>query len=165
VQTRYRGYHSIALLLPDGRMLTGGGGHPNPTKGAEYNFEIYSPPYLFKGPRPVITSAPATVRYGQSFLVETPDAANIGAVRWIRLPSVTHSFNENQRINTLLFQQTSDGLSVTAPSNPNLAPPGHYMLFILNRAGVPSVAHIIQVLSRIYLPYASQREQSTVIAE
>ena len=84
------------------------------------------PPYLFKGGRrPAITSAPTSVRYGQSFEVGTPDAADIATVSWIRLPSVTHSFDQNQRINFLRF--TSDGpdtLSVTAPDTPQLCPPG-----------------------------------------
>jgi hypothetical protein len=75
---RYRGYHSNALLLPNGRVLVSGGGHSNPAGGTEQNnAEIYSPPYLFKGSRPVISGAPAVVTYGQTFSVQTPDAANI----------------------------------------------------------------------------------------
>jgi len=137
--TVYRGYHSTALLLPDGRVLSAGGEQTGASA------EIYSPPYLFKGPRPTITSAPSSVKYGQTFLVATPDAANISQVTWIRLGSVTHSFNQNQRLNHLQFVQASGGLNITAPANANLAPPGHYMLFILNGTGVPSVASIIQI--------------------
>jgi Domain of unknown function (DUF1929)/Calx-beta domain len=143
--TRYRGYHSNALLLPDGRVLIAGGGHPNPSSGAEQNAEIYSPPYLFKGARPAITAAPAQVGYGQTFMIETPTPQSITKVNWIRLPSVTHAFNQNQRINRLSFSQTAGGLLVTAPSSANLCPPGHYMLFILNGDGVPSVARIIRI--------------------
>jgi galactose oxidase-like protein/fibronectin type III domain protein/glyoxal oxidase-like protein len=136
--TTYHGYHSNALLLTDGRVLTtGGDGQPNT--------EIFSPPYLFKGTRPSITSAPTSVNYGQTFLVQTPNATSIAKVTWIRLPSVTHAFDMNQRINRLSFSQATGGLNVTAPSNPNLCPPGHYMLFILDGNGVPSVAKIVQI--------------------
>ncbi len=75
----------------------------------------------------------------------TPAPQSIAGVTWIRLSSTTHAFNQNQRINRLRFSRTAGGLSVTAPANANLAPPGHYMLFILNRNGVPSVARIIRV--------------------
>ena len=71
----------------------------------------------------------------------------ITQVTWIRLSSTTHAFNMNQWINRLSFSQVAGGLNVVAPSNANLAPPGHYMLFILNGNGVPSVAKIIQVTS------------------
>ena len=101
---------------------------------------MYSPPYLFKGPRPTITSAPTAVIYGQTFFVETPDAADITKVSLIRLGSVTHAFDQNQRFVTLTFSQVASGLNVTVPSNANLAPPGHYMLFVLNSNDVPSVA-------------------------
>jgi len=151
--TRYRGYHSNAMLLPDARVLIAGGGHPDPVGGtAENNAEIYSPPYLFTGTRPVITTAPSVVAYGQTFSVQTPDAANIANVNWIRLSSVTHAFNESQRINRLTFSKTSNSLSVTAPANANLCPPGHYMLFILDGNGVPSVAKIVQVVDPASLP-------------
>ena len=133
-------YHSGAVLLPDARVLTIGGDNVPQT-------EIYEPPYLFKGARPTINSAPGTVSYGQTFFVETPNAASITQVTWIRLSSVTHSFNMNQRINRLSFSQVAGGLNVVAPSNANLTPPGHYMLFILNSNGVPSVAKIIRVTS------------------
>lgn len=143
---RYRGYHSNGLLLPDARVLMGGGGHPDPPGGtAENNAEIYAPSYLFKGPRPVITAAPSVVTYGQTFHLQTPDAASITKVNWIRLPSVTHGFNESQRINRLSFLAISGALNVTAPASANLCPPGHYMLFALNNNGVPSVARIIQI--------------------
>ena len=135
----YRGYHSTAVLLPDGRVLSAGG------FSGQTSAEIFSPPYLFLGPRPTITSAPSEVAYGQTFVVGTPDADAITQVTWVRLSAVTHSFNQNQRFNRLAFTRGSGQLSVTAPALGNQAPPGHYMLFILNGSGVPSVASIVRL--------------------
>ena len=115
----------------------GGNGYPQT--------EIYSPPYLFKGTRPTITSAPTNVAYGQSFFVQTPDAAAISKVTMLRLSSPTHAFNMSQHISTLSFSQAPGGLNVVAPSGGTAAPPGPYLLFILNGSGVPSVASIVQV--------------------
>jgi hypothetical protein len=137
----YRGYHSTSVLLPDGRVLSSGG----TVWSSQSNAEIYSPPYLFRGTRPAISSAPATVDYGQTFFVGTPDATNITKVNWIRLSSVTHAFNMEQRINRLTFSQAAGGLNVTAPADSRLCPPGYYMLFILNGNGVPAVARIIRI--------------------
>jgi hypothetical protein len=140
-------YHSTALLLPDGRVLSAGGGQPAATNGVDnYNAEIFSPPYLFNGPRPVIADAPESISYGQGFFVQTPDAGNVVKATWIRLGSVTHAFNMNQRINHLPVTRVAGGLNITAPNDPNLTPPGHYMLFLLNDKGVPSIAKIIQIL-------------------
>jgi hypothetical protein len=131
-------YHSATLLLRDGRVLsTGGNGYPQA--------EIFSPPYLFKGARPTITSAPSQVSYGETFFVATPDAAAITGVTWLRLSSVTHAFNANQRINRLSFSAAAGGLNVVAPGSPTLAPPGDYMLFLLNEQGTPSVAAVMRV--------------------
>jgi hypothetical protein len=145
---RMRTYHSVSLLLPNGTVLHGASGDamagsvPVPP---ERNHEIFSPPYLFKGARPTITSVPATVGYAQTFTVATPNAAQVTAVRWIRLGSVTHAFDMSARANTLSFTPTATGVEVTAPGNANLAPPGHYQLFILNRNGVPSEGKIVRV--------------------
>jgi hypothetical protein len=143
-----RVYHSVSLLLPDGSVLHGSSGDalagtvPVPS---ERNHEIFQPPYFFKGARPTITSAPATVGYNQTFSVATPNAAQIAEVRWIRLGTVTHAFDQGQRANKLAFSVNGGNLDVTAPDMARKAPPGHYMLFILNRNGVPSTGKIIQI--------------------
>lgn len=137
-QTVGRFYHSLALLLPDGRVMSAGGnGRPQ--------VEVFSPPYLSGAGRPTITGAPASVDYGQGFAVQTPNGAAITQVTWIRLPSVTHAFDQNQRFNRLAFIPATGGLTVTAPSSANVAPPGHYMLFILDGQDVPSVARIVRL--------------------
>lgn len=151
--SQMRVYHSVSMLLPDGTVLHGASGDAlaiQPGGGivpvpAERNHEIFSPPYLFKGARPTITAAPANVGYGQEFDVETPNAAQITGVRWIRLGSVTHAFDMGQRANTLQFTRTATAVKVTSPLGPNLAPPGFYQLFVLNRNGVPSKGQIIRV--------------------
>lgn len=143
-----RVYHSVSLLLPDGTVLHGASGNAlagNQIVPDEHNHEIFSPPYLFKGVRPTITSAPTAVGYGQTFPVVTPNAAQITQVRWIRIGSVTHAFDAGQRANTLSFVATATGVNVTAPSGPNLAPPGYYLIFVLNRNGVPSAGKFIHV--------------------
>ena len=137
-------YHSTAVLLPDGRVLSTGGGFG--AGGTNYyQVEIFSPPYLFKGARPLITSAPASVSYGQTFMVGTPNAASITKVTLIRLSSVTHSFNQDQRLDTLSCSVVSGGLNVTAPANGRVSPPGYYMLFIVKGNGVPSEGKIIRI--------------------
>jgi galactose oxidase len=152
-------YHSTALLLPDGRILSAGSGQP-PDSGQvdEFDAEIYSPPYLINpdgtlatASRPLIMYAPPLVGYGQQFKIWTQNVIP-SRMLWIRLGVGTHSFNENQRLNSLPFTQVpippgnaSIPFNVTAPANANLAPPGHYLFFVLNAAGTPSLGRIIQI--------------------
>jgi PKD repeat protein len=139
-----RVYHSTSILLPDGRVLHTGSGEGNGGP-SELNAELFSPPYLFKGPRPTITAAPSEIAYGSTFQVSTPDAAGIARISLIRLGSATHAFDMNQRFQWLSFAAGDGTLTVSAPSNRNDAPPGHYMLFILDGNGVPSAAAIVKV--------------------
>ena len=137
-----RVYHAAALLLPDGRVLSAGGEDAH-TPGGGANYEIFSPPYLFNGARPVITSAPVSVDYNETFGVDTPDAASIASVVFIHPGAVTHNFDMNQRYVPLNFTVQAGHLDVTAPVDANLAPPGQYMLFMVNNSGVPSVAEFV----------------------
>ncbi|MGZ4878149.1 MAG: carboxypeptidase regulatory-like domain-containing protein [Candidatus Angelobacter sp.] len=139
----YRGYHSTALLLADGRVLSAGGNVGGP------NAQLFSPPYLFAGARPSISTAPTSAGYAQTVFVGTPDAASISRVTLLREASVTHTNSMSQGFLSLSFTKTSTGLNVTMPANANLAPPGYYMLFILNSSGVPSVGSIIQISSTV----------------
>jgi hypothetical protein len=154
--TKRRQYHSTAILLPDARVLIGGSTDAAATspncKGmdVEYQTEIFTPPYLFNSngtyaTRPTISYAPDSVSYGNQFLVLGPNTVSVAKVTMVRLSSVTHSINMNQRINHLTFSRVGMGLRVNAPASSSMAPPGHYMLFLINNAGVPSVAKIIQI--------------------
>jgi Galactose oxidase-like, Early set domain/PKD domain len=148
--SRARLYHSVALLLPDATVVTAGS---NPQRGTYDQFiEIWKPPYLFDASgnlaaRPGIASAPSSIGYGSSFQVQMPGATGISSVVLMRPGSSTHAFDMEQRLVGLSFTRTGATLNVTAPPNANVAPPGYYMLFILNNAGVPSIARFIQVSS------------------
>jgi hypothetical protein len=138
-------YHGSALLLFDGRVLVAGNGRYGVPEQDQLNGEIFSPPYLFKGPRPIITSAPTTILPASNFTVTTPDASRITSVSLIRLGAMTHNFNQDQRFLKLTFQQASNNLTIQSPADHNLAPPGHYMLFLVDSNGIPSVASIVQM--------------------
>ncbi len=136
-----RMYHATATLLPDGRVLSAG-----QDSGTFAKFgEIFSPPYLFKGARPVITAAPSTATRGTSLEITTPDAATIKRVTLIRSAASTHQVDTQQRDVPLAFTASSTGVTATVPTNANILPPGYYLLFLVNTAGVPSVAPWVRV--------------------
>jgi Domain of unknown function (DUF1929) len=146
-----RVYHSIAALLPDGRVLSSGGSGSgsNGLAGVYPNGEIFSPPYLFNNDgtpaaRTSITNAPSSIGYGSSFSVTT-DSEDVGRFSLIRLSSVTHSTNFDQRFINMPFNRNGTQSTMTAPANGNLAPPGYYLLFALNSKGVPSVGKILKL--------------------
>jgi hypothetical protein len=147
---RSRLYHSAALLLPDATVLVGGGGPPGPERNL--NAEIYEPPYLFaadgsRAVRPVIATLDAPPRYGQATTVTLANAATIVRVSLIRFGSVTHSFNMEERALAMPFAQpTSTTVTVRFWNDRASVPPGWYMLFLVNDAGVPSVAEIVNFL-------------------
>jgi len=144
-----RQYHSIAVLLPDGRVLTAGGVDPTlggaPARDQRY-LEIFTPSYLMRGPRPSIGGAPASVAYGATIDIDTPDAGSIDSVVFMRPCAMTHHTDAGQRYIKLPITGRDPGrIHVMAPADGNIAPPGPYMLFILNAAGVPSVGRFTSI--------------------
>jgi hypothetical protein len=145
-------YHSVALLLPDATVWVAGS---NPFQGSWDNrMEIYAPAYLFTtdasgrtvpADRPAISGGPWRMGYDEAVRVETPDAAEIASVVLMRPGSNTHAFDFEQRLVELSFTRGAGFLTVTSPPDANVAPPGYYMLFLVNTAGVPSVARFIQL--------------------
>ena len=143
-----RAYHSVMLLLPSGKVMMAGGTADSGFSGNP-GIEIYSPPYLFRGARPVVSSAPSLVHHGQSFTIESPDAASIVKVVLVRPMAVTHQTDAEQRVLEMPYihdHANPTRLTLTAPhgGHPHsIAPQGYYMLFAINNNGVPSVARWI----------------------
>jgi hypothetical protein len=141
-------YHSNTLLLPDGRVAALGG---NPERTVYVpEIEIYSPPYLFNADgsaakRPVIASAPHATHYGAQIQVRTPDAAAVKSVVMIRAGAVTHAFDMDQRLVELSFENRGGALHAQAPADGKIAPPGYYLLFLVDTHGVPSVAQFVHL--------------------
>jgi len=157
-QQEFRAYHSTAVLLPDGRVLSAGDDvntSPDPVTGQPRNgnlvdtAEIYSPPYLFRGPRPRITAAPEQVTFGSTFTVRSrvpPGGRPVERAVLVAPSAVTHSVDMNQRhVELTVVRQAGRILRLQAPPDANAAPPGPYMLFLLDAEGVPSVARFVSV--------------------
>ncbi len=148
-----RVYHSATLLLPNGTILSTGGGAPGPVNNQ--NAEVYYPPYLFRtvagaaqlAPRPVLTGINALgFAHGAAVQVELADAATtISRLVLVANGTVTHSFNSSQRFIEIPFTQAADRIDATLPASANNAPPGYYQLYALDAAGVPSRAVIISI--------------------
>ncbi|MBT9595597.1 MAG: DUF1929 domain-containing protein [Vitreoscilla sp.] len=143
-------YHSAALLLPDATVLTSGGGAPGPV--TNLNAEIYHPPYLFlrdgsgaRAPRPQITSSPTTLRWGERFEVQMAAPGRVSRVTLVRAGAATHAYNNDQRFLELPFTQAESRLRMQAPMLPTIAPPGFYLLFVFDAAGVPSGGQMIRL--------------------
>lgn len=148
--TKVRLYHSASLLLPDGSVLTGGGGAPGPV--IQLNGEVYYPPYLYKkdgsgepAARPSITAAPTASTWGNQVDITVEPGHTISRVALIRFGAVTHAFGNDQRSQALDYTANGDVLTATLPASANVAPPGFYMLFVVDDQGVPSVARILRI--------------------
>jgi galactose oxidase len=144
-----RTYHSAALLLPDGRVFVGGGGQCGTCSTNHLNAEIFSPPYLFnsngtQASQPKIVSAPSTAGLGNTISVSTN--AQVSAFAIMRLSSVTHTVdNDQRRVPLVISSSSGNSYSLQVPSDPGVVPPGYYMLFAINSQGTPSVAVMIKV--------------------
>ncbi|MFO1272396.1 MAG: AbfB domain-containing protein [Rubrivivax sp.] len=145
-----RVYHSATLLLPNGTILSTGGGAPGPVNNQ--NAEVYYPPYLFKtvngsaqlAPRPVMTGISSlSFQLGDAMQIEMADASAVSRLVLVANGTVTHSFNGSQRFIELAFTQNGDRLSATMPASANTAPPGYYQVYALDANGVPSRAVIV----------------------
>jgi Domain of unknown function (DUF1929) len=150
-----RQYHSTALLLPDGRVLSSGGGICGTCDEVGYlakNAQVFTPPYLFKkdgsgqlAARPQITAVADALPYNAPFWISTPNPGSIGKVALVRLGAVTHSVNMDQRYVPLGFAAGAGTINATSPPNANIAPPGVYMLFVTGSEGVPSAARMVRI--------------------
>ena len=153
-----RQYHSTALLLPDGRVLSSGGGICGTCDAVGYlakNAQVFTPPYLFKADGSGEPAAPGD-RFGTSHGdVRRPirdhhaRAASIDKVALVRLGAVTHSVNMEQRYVPLSFSAGAGKLTATGPASANVAPPGVYMLFVIDANGVPSMASMVKLVGNI----------------
>jgi hypothetical protein len=141
-QTIQRTYHSTAVLIPDGRVVSAGSDNGAPT---QVTYEIYSPPYLFNGARPAIQSAPTALTYGAQFSITTSNASTITSVALVRPGATTHADDFDQRYVNLSFTIGNGTITATAPKNGSIAPPGYYMLVIVNSSGVPSIMPFLQL--------------------
>lgn len=137
-------YHSTAILTPDGRVITAGS-NPRP-KADELRIEVYSPPYLFKGPRPQLTLGRERVRYGGTMRATVPGAADLREINMLRPGATTHAFNCEQRLLRLEYEVTApDRVTLTFPRRRNVAPPGWYMVFAISAEGVPSIGQFVRL--------------------
>ena len=130
--------------MPDGRVWTAGSA-PRKGDGSRVT-ELFSPGYLFAGTRPAISGAPTVGGYGGTITIPTSSPSDIESVSLVRLMATTHHFDANQRLVWLqITNRGSSSITVSAPINANIAPPGYYMIHILSSSEIPSVARIIKI--------------------
>ncbi len=164
---RIRQYHSTAILLPDGRVMTGGGGVCGVCESVGYlekNVEYFNPPYLYKkdgsgalAPRPTLGTTPASAGYNTTFTITSsmPTGTNMQKVGMVKLGAPTHGDDQGQRYVPLTYARVGGNLTIHTPANANQAPPGYYMLFVTDTAGTPSVAKFVKLTSAVPTPPAA----------
>ena len=149
---RYRGYHSSAILLQNGTVLSTGGGAPGPV--TNLNAEVYYPPYLFdrSGDASVLASRPKLAAIstnafspGETIGLRLASGSTVSSVALIGLSSTTHSFNSGQRYQKLPFTRSGLTITATLPANAHLTPPGYYQVVVVNRGGAPSRGAIVSI--------------------
>jgi len=158
--TDYRMYHSTAVVLPDGRVLSAGGQHPD-NEYEMYTGRFFNPPYLTRGHgRPSLSSVPAVINYGETFSVhaleqayeqneEDPFPTQPYRMTLLRLNAATHGFDHNQRLIFCTFEpdgQIAGDYDVIPPANAHIAPPGYYMLTFVDSLGTPSISKYVQLI-------------------
>jgi hypothetical protein len=138
-----RMYHQVSLLLHDGRVWTAG---TTPTQLIkEVRVEVFNPWYISET-RPTISGDPTGGSYGGTITIPTPNAADIAKVSLVKVSATTHHYNTDQRLIWLqIDSKTASSVTVKAPINNKLAPPGYYLIHVLNSAGVPSVGTFIKI--------------------
>jgi hypothetical protein len=138
-------YHSVALLTPDGKVITAGS---NPQRGQEeLRIEVYWPPYLFRGERPAISVETTRAMRGQSVTAACPRADRLREINLVRPGVTTHSSDNEQRLLDVPFRVTAaDTVELDLPAEPALAPPGWYMIFAVDHDGVPSNASWLRLI-------------------
>lgn len=145
-----RGYHTISALLPDGRIFLGGGNDGGQAGSEKPNFRYYYPDYMLK-PRPGLLLAQPSFKSGDYFWMITANKTPISEIVLVALGSMTHSYDMNQRVVELPVIYSGDygehSFHISrAPLEATTAPPGHYMLFALDEARVPSIAKIVELM-------------------
>ena len=144
----HRGYHQVALLLPDATVLSAGGDFEfgQAVTGFDHTGQVFAPPYLFRGPRPTIAEAPQEIARGATLAAVVSNMVPVDHLSLVRLGTSTHSINNDQR--TIALPTTLHGATATAtlPAEPGALPPGWYMLFAISEAGVPSVARMLRIV-------------------
>jgi hypothetical protein len=150
-QAESRAYHSTAVLLPDGRVVSAGDDYSGPSFTQD-TAEIYEPPYLFDGstlaPRPAIAAAPGLLTWGERYAIGVTPASGRAVTRAVLVApaATTHAVDYNQRYVPLRLESSTGGsVIVDAPPNANVAPTGRYMLFVVDETGTPSIARWVQV--------------------